>query len=106
VTQKELGEKLRRRREYLGFTQDEVADYMGMHRPSVTEIEAGRRKVGALELEKLAALYQTQVAFFLTQETAPVSEAQAAVLKELDGEDALAVLEFSEFLHWRKRRGE
>jgi transcriptional regulator with XRE-family HTH domain len=38
---------------------------MGMHRPTVSEIEAGNRKVSAEELVKLAGLYDAKVTWLL-----------------------------------------
>lgn len=35
--------ELRHRRRELGITQDQVADRLGLHRPSWSEVEAGRR---------------------------------------------------------------
>jgi transcriptional regulator with XRE-family HTH domain len=36
---------------------------MGLHRPSVSEIEAGNRRVSADELTKLAQLYEVSIAY-------------------------------------------
>ena len=40
---------------------------LGLHRPSVSEIEAGNRRVSADELAKLAALYDVSVAWLLRE---------------------------------------
>lgn len=56
-----LAKRLRERRIYLGFTQDEVAKALGVMRPVVSNIEACTRKVEAIELEQLARLYSTSV---------------------------------------------
>lgn len=52
-----LGMRIRRAREYVGMSQDEVASALGVSRPAVTNIESGTRKVEALELSKLANLF-------------------------------------------------
>ena len=40
-----LAERLRDAREYVGLSQDEVANALGVSRPAVTNIESGNRKV-------------------------------------------------------------
>ena len=57
-------QRLRTSRDYLGFSQDEVAKHLGISRTALSNIESGQRKVDALELKKLAALYQRSIAYF------------------------------------------
>ncbi len=38
---------------------------MGMHRPTISEMEAGNRKISAEELTKLADLYDTKIVWLL-----------------------------------------
>src|SRR5712692_6304557 len=52
-----LAERLREARTAAGLSQGQVAKKLGMHRPTVTEIEASRRKVSAEELRQFADLY-------------------------------------------------
>ncbi len=47
-----LGRLLRSERERLGKTQDAIASALDMHRPSITECEAGRRRVTYHEFER------------------------------------------------------
>src|SRR5208282_5901614 len=61
---KTLGERLREAREYLGFSQDQVATFLGVSRSALSLMESGQRKVDALELKKLAGLYKRPVGFF------------------------------------------
>lgn len=49
--------RLRMAREMAGLSQGQVAKLLGLHRPSVSEIEAGRRKVSADEITRLAEIY-------------------------------------------------
>jgi transcriptional regulator with XRE-family HTH domain len=58
-----LAERLRLAREQAGLSQAQVARQLGLHRPSVSEIEAGRRKVSADELAALSKLYGVSVAW-------------------------------------------
>ena len=59
-----LGERLKEAREYVGLKQDDVAKKLGIPRSALSNIEAGSRKVDAIELAQLAKLYQRPVAWF------------------------------------------
>ena len=65
---KALGERLREAREYLGFSQDQVATFLGVPRSALSLMETGQRKVEALELKKLAGLYKRPVGYFTGEE--------------------------------------
>jgi transcriptional regulator with XRE-family HTH domain len=62
---KSLSARLRAAREAAGLSQGQVAKLMGMHRPTISEMEAGNRRVSAEELVKLADLYDTKVTWLL-----------------------------------------
>lgn len=49
--------RLRLARERAGLSQGQAARLLAMHRPTISEIEAGNRRVLAEELEKFADLY-------------------------------------------------
>ena len=53
----ELGTRLKKAREYLGLTQEDVAKLMEVSRVIITNIEAGTRKVSAEELSKFSKIY-------------------------------------------------
>ena len=50
------------------MTQAAVAEYVGIARSAVTEIETGRRRVSGLELHRLAYLYGRDVEELLTED--------------------------------------
>lgn len=50
----DLGENLRRARERLGLTQEEVGHWSGVHPTEVSRIEAGKRDPRVSTLERLA----------------------------------------------------
>src|SRR5258708_40310373 len=52
-----LAERLKKAREMAGLSQGKVAKMLGMHRPTITEIEACNRKVSSTELATFANLY-------------------------------------------------
>jgi len=57
--------RLRAAREAAGLSQGQVARLMNMHRPTISEMEAGNRRITADELARLADLYDTKVAWLL-----------------------------------------
>ena len=65
--------RLREARKLSGLSQGQAAQRMGLHRPSVSEIEAGNRKVSADEISRFAELYDVSVGY-LTGETAGTME--------------------------------
>jgi transcriptional regulator with XRE-family HTH domain len=67
VTRGQIAERLKEARKLAGLSQGHVARILGLHRPSVSEIEAGNRRVSADELAKLAALYDVSVAWLLRE---------------------------------------
>ncbi len=57
--------RLRAAREAAGLSQGQVAKMMNMHRPTISEMEAGNRRITADELAKLADLYDTKLSWLL-----------------------------------------
>ena len=55
--------RLRVARERAGLSQAQAARGLSMHRQTVTEIEAGRRKVSAEELVAFAEIYDVRVSW-------------------------------------------
>jgi transcriptional regulator with XRE-family HTH domain len=55
--------RLREARRLSGFSQGQAAKRMDMHRPTISEIEAGNRKVSVEELSRFATLYDVGVAY-------------------------------------------
>ena len=64
----QLGARLREAREYLGLLQEEVAQYLRIPRSALSHIESGQRRIDALELKRLAALYKQPVSHFTDDE--------------------------------------
>lgn len=56
-------ERLRSAREHAGLSQGQVAKMLDLHRPTISEIEAGRRKVSTEELTSFAKLYDVTVSW-------------------------------------------
>jgi transcriptional regulator with XRE-family HTH domain len=103
-----LGERLRAAREYVGLKQDDVARHLAVPRSALSHIEAGQRKVDALELARMAKLYQRPVSWFtgeqnispeLPQEVAHLARAAAA----LSSQDRQELARFADFLKSRAK---
>ena len=61
----EMGSRLRLAREMSGLSQAQVAKMLSLHRPSISEMEAGRRKVSSEELCKLAEIYDVKLSWLV-----------------------------------------
>jgi transcriptional regulator with XRE-family HTH domain len=111
VDRRMFGERLREAREYLGFTQEEVAKFMGVSRSALSLLETGQRKVDALELKKLAGLYKRPVSHFTGEEVEDVFfgadvKHLARKVSELSPDDREELGRFADFLRARKRAQE
>ena len=97
-----VGSRLREAREYFGFSEEEVARYLGLSQAAMSRTETGARQAGASELRSLAKLYQASVDFLAGREQeAPGWEAfpdldRAAT--DLSGADRNEILRFAQFL--------
>ncbi len=93
-----IAERVRSAREMAGLSQAHVARMLGVHRPSISEMEAGRRKVSADELRQLAELYSVDVAWLAgtrsvdDEPRVELAARELAKLKEHDLERVLQLL--------------
>ena len=105
-----LAKRLREAREYLGLSQEYVAQQTGIPRPAISEIEAGRRKVDSLELKRFSKLYGRPIEFLLggNEESAvgapadPVEIKLRPMMQGLKQEDREEILRFVEYLRHRR----
>jgi transcriptional regulator with XRE-family HTH domain len=58
-----IAARLREARRLSGLSQGQAAQRMNMHRPTVSEIEAGNRRVSAEELSRFAILYEVSTSY-------------------------------------------
>lgn len=103
-----LGERLRVAREYVGLKQEDVARHLSIPRSALSHIEAGQRKVDALELARMAKLYQRPVNWFtgpddtsadFPEEISHVARAAAS----LSPQDRQELARFADFLKSRAK---
>ena len=101
-----LSKRLKEAREYRGFSQEEIAGYLGVPRSAISLIENGSRRVSATELSRLASLYQITMESLTGQnreESEPESVRMVArAAAELSVTDRDEVLRFAQFLRARK----
>lgn len=97
---KSIAARLRMARESAGLSQGQVAKRLEMHRPTVSEIEAGRRRVSAEEIAAFGELYGVD-ANWLTHGSEMTSEGtekimlaarQLSKMKEKDLDKLLGLL--------------
>jgi transcriptional regulator with XRE-family HTH domain len=60
-----IASRIREARKAAGLSQGQVARLLGLQRPSVSEIEAGRRRVAADEITRLAELFDVGESWLL-----------------------------------------
>jgi Zn-dependent peptidase ImmA (M78 family)/transcriptional regulator with XRE-family HTH domain len=95
ITQRELGDRIRSAREACRLTQEQVAEHLGVSRPTVAQIEAGNRSVSGLELDKLAHHFGRDLREFVAESfdeadsLAALFRAQPEVLAQAAVADAL-----------------
>ena len=61
----QIAKRLKEARQLAGISQSQVAKMLDLHRPSISEMEAGNRRTSADELARLAEIYDVSVAWLL-----------------------------------------
>ncbi len=85
-----IATRLRAAREQAGLSQGQVARLLGLQRPTVSEIEAGRRRVSAEELSRFTKAYGVSVSWLVNDRPEvpdPRVELAARELSKLKEED-------------------
>jgi transcriptional regulator with XRE-family HTH domain len=93
-----LAERLRQAREAAGLSQAQAARLLGMHRPSLSYIEAEERKVSAGELKQFAELYKVSTQWLLgeatdTEQRIKLAARKLSGLKEKDLETVMRIVD-------------
>ena len=104
--QERLSQRLREAREYLGLSQEFVAEQLGIARLAVSAMETSKRKVSSLELKRLAKLYRRPYEYFLGQDDLSEEDREKEehvsalyrTTKDLSPQDREQVLRFAQFL--------
>lgn len=98
-----IASRLKEAREYLGYSQQEIAQATKLSRSAISLIESGQRRIDTVELVELARLYQRSVAYFTGEEEELPGDVQALARQasQLSAKDRSELLRFSEFLMQR-----
>jgi transcriptional regulator with XRE-family HTH domain len=103
-----IAAKLKEAREYLGLSQQEVADALKLPRSAISLIETAQRGVESVELKALAQLYQRPIGHFTGEEPQTMGGDVAMLAKQvakLSEQDREELLRFSEYLVQRSKTG-
>jgi transcriptional regulator with XRE-family HTH domain len=89
-----IAERLRMAREHAGLSQGQVARLFDYHRPTISEIEAGRRRVSGDELARFAEIYEVSIEWITDSEQMidPRVQLAARELSKLKPDDLDRVL--------------
>lgn len=63
--QKRIADRIREARQLSGLSQGQAAKMLEMHRPTISEIENGNRKVSATELAQFAEIYEVSINYLM-----------------------------------------
>ncbi len=102
----EMARRLKEAREYLELPQDDVARELGVPRTAISLLESGQRKVEAMELQKLARLYNRPVGYFTGEEQIeaalpPQVAHLARAASQLSSRDRDELARFADYLRAR-----
>jgi len=103
-----IGARLRWAREQAGLSQGQVAKQLDLHRPTISQIEAGERAVKAEEVARFADLYEVDNDWILRGDDAlpgsddPRVELAARELRKLSREDLDTILRLVRVLKTNK----
>ncbi|WP_245646043.1 helix-turn-helix domain-containing protein [Nocardiopsis trehalosi] len=84
-----IGERVRESRAAAGFSQQALADRVGLERSMISKLEKGDRRIDAVELARLARALDLPIAHFLTRPPEVVSR-RAAIADAEDVGDSRA----------------
>jgi transcriptional regulator with XRE-family HTH domain len=104
ANQSRIHERLRLARERAGLSQGQIAKLLDFHRPTISEIEAGRRKVSSDEISAFAHHYGISVQWLLneTDENNSLVELAARELGKLKKQDLETILDLLKSLKKQK----
>lgn len=81
-----IGKRLKQAREALGYTQEQVAEKLGIGRPRYSDIENGKRDVPIKELYAFCEFFARPLEFFL-KESSPAESGFKVLFRKTAGDD-------------------
>ena len=104
---KTINERVREARKKLNLSQNYVAEYLGVNRNAIIEIESGKRKISSDELLKFSNLFLISTDELLKgrkiEEPGFVFTRKFEALDEKDQEEILNLIEFKRMLKQRNK---
>ena len=95
---KNISEKLREARLKLGFSQEYVANCLGISRSAITQIELGNRKINADEITEFCKFYHLSADYILNTEQIETNQSVfARGFNELNDKDQQEILNLIAF---------
>jgi transcriptional regulator with XRE-family HTH domain len=82
INTKEIGKRIALLRKSKGFTQEELAEHLGIHRTILTQIELGNRDLSAIELKKIADILHISLDEFMSEDYELIKEEAAPYKSE------------------------
>ena len=102
-----LTDRIKSCRNKLNLSQEYVANYMGMNRATVTQIELGKRKITAEELAKFGTLFGISTDDLLNGEKNEMPVALFArsfsELDERDQDEIMSLMQFKKMMREQRR---
>lgn len=104
-------QRLRWAREQAGLSQGQVARMLGLHRPTISQIEAGKRDIKSHEVAQFADLYEVKDDWLIrgaeaiTDDVDPRVEVAARELKKLRSQDLDKIMDLIRVLRTNEEGG-
>ncbi len=100
---KEIGARIKEYREKLSFSQEFVANQVGLNRSAIAKIESGDQSLKSVELDKLATLFGVTADEILKGNDSVYDEARVFAraidgLSENDKKEIMNLIEFKKSL--------
>jgi transcriptional regulator with XRE-family HTH domain len=104
--QRQIGERIKERRVYLGYSQEQLGIKTGLSRGTIGHYETGRNPVTAVDLETIAKALRVPVSYFYGDE--PITSGDQSritvMLEDLPAEKRADLEAQIEAVHERHRR--
>jgi transcriptional regulator with XRE-family HTH domain len=91
-----IGRNVKSYREKLHYTQDAIANFLGVKRELISYYENGKREIDLIKLEKLADLFNIELQNLISEDSA-VKELDFAIAFRTEGLDDSDLTKISEF---------
>lgn len=92
-----IGERIRSARQAAGLSQKELAEKIGFESATaISLIEAGERKIGVVEMEKMTKVLERDIKYFLGEEGEQLNARTALRAEKINEDDREAILHILE----------